>query len=337
MNENFIFNSHHRPPYPQPQCRICGLMENLRRCSRCHWAYYCSQDHQRLDWKTHKIECHQIQEPLFSPQQPPHEYSLQQPPPHEYSPRMNTIHNQNEHNQQIQIQPLMAPPTLNSNQYSENLNITQPPTQAQTAMNDTLESEMNQMFLPESFSIDELLDLDHIDVDHILNENSFMNNINTLTVDNNHQLNNMQLTQMEMAQKPTTMMAPMTAMARDIINSGLTVNEYMKYQSQSAISQQPIADNSFELQDTCSVLIRDMNEYGVCVLDNFLGPERGIKVLEEVTGMHHAGIFKVSKMQLSATLNSKCEFTHVDDESLYSHIYRFIFVLHTSMCFPSLL
>jgi hypoxia-inducible factor prolyl hydroxylase len=43
----------------------------------------------------------------------------------------------------------------------------------------------------------------------------------------------------------------------------------------------------------CSNLVRDMNEYGVCVLDNFIGEERGEKVLEEVKSMYTAGYFKV--------------------------------------------
>lgn len=43
----------------------------------------------------------------------------------------------------------------------------------------------------------------------------------------------------------------------------------------------------------CSSLIRDMNEYGVCVMDNFIGPERGAKVLQEVNSMYSAGYFKV--------------------------------------------
>lgn len=47
------------------------------------------------------------------------------------------------------------------------------------------------------------------------------------------------------------------------------------------------------VEDMCNTLIRDMNEYGVCVLDNFLGHERGLQVLNEVTNMHSAGMFKV--------------------------------------------
>lgn len=43
----------------------------------------------------------------------------------------------------------------------------------------------------------------------------------------------------------------------------------------------------------CCNLIRDMNEYGVSVIDNFLGNEKGNQVLGEVIDMYSAGMFKV--------------------------------------------
>lgn len=43
-------------------------------------------------------------------------------------------------------------------------------------------------------------------------------------------------------------------------------------------------------------LVNDLNKYGVCVLDNFLGEERGRQVLEEVEIMNEAGIFENGKV-----------------------------------------
>lgn len=43
----------------------------------------------------------------------------------------------------------------------------------------------------------------------------------------------------------------------------------------------------------CSNLVRDMNEYGVCVLDNFIGEVKGLQVLQEVKSLYAAGFFKV--------------------------------------------
>lgn len=46
------------------------------------------------------------------------------------------------------------------------------------------------------------------------------------------------------------------------------------------------------IEDICRNVIRDMDEYGVCVVDGFLGQEKGLLVLDEVLNMYSAGLFK---------------------------------------------
>ncbi|KAL0118545.1 hypothetical protein PUN28_009304 [Cardiocondyla obscurior] len=46
------------------------------------------------------------------------------------------------------------------------------------------------------------------------------------------------------------------------------------------------------LDKVCQYVIRDMDMYGVCVVDKFLGEEKGIKVLNEVLNMYSAGLFQ---------------------------------------------
>lgn len=38
-------------------CQLCGTFENLSLCGGCRNAWYCSQDHQKTDWKVHKKSC----------------------------------------------------------------------------------------------------------------------------------------------------------------------------------------------------------------------------------------------------------------------------------------
>lgn len=35
----------------------CDIKTGLRRCGRCQTAFYCSQEHQKLDWRSHKPIC----------------------------------------------------------------------------------------------------------------------------------------------------------------------------------------------------------------------------------------------------------------------------------------
>lgn len=46
------------------------------------------------------------------------------------------------------------------------------------------------------------------------------------------------------------------------------------------------------IDEICRNVIRDMDLYGVCVVDNFLGTEKGLAVLNEVLNMYSAGMFK---------------------------------------------
>lgn len=221
------------------------------------------------------------------------------------------------------------------------------------------ESAVSKLFEADSLAeVQELLELDQIDVDHILNENNFLNNINNLnfldSVDNNNLLafssavcepdesvgltggnNNgtgfaeesvvvldedidMQITQ-------TAMAATLQQQQHRLIGSGTgnsTVNSVTSVDSSdervsallnakidnllglggvntagsgATVGQDPeeLVDLEQEsLDEACRNLIRDMNEYGVCVLDNFLGQERGLKVLQEVTGMYSSGVFR---------------------------------------------
>lgn len=47
-------------------CNVCGSLNSLRRCSRCKSVYYCSQVHQQVDWRVHKIECKKFASNLAS-------------------------------------------------------------------------------------------------------------------------------------------------------------------------------------------------------------------------------------------------------------------------------
>lgn len=53
-------------------------------------------------------------------------------------------------------------------------------------------------------------------------------------------------------------------------------------------------DPSDPFYELCQRVIRDMTQYGVCVLNNFLGKEKGQLVLNEVLEMYRSGIFSVS-------------------------------------------
>ncbi|XP_017849141.1 egl nine homolog 1 isoform X2 [Drosophila busckii] len=60
-------------------------------------------------------------------------------------------------------------------------------------------------------------------------------------------------------------------------------------------------------EDLCRNIINDMNQYGLSVVDDFLGVEKGLKILNEVRSMYNAGAFQdgqlVSNMKTDAQLS----------------------------------
>lgn len=55
-------------------CELCGKMANLLICGRCRNSFYCSKEHQKEDWKNHKLTCKEsdkAQLPKQKPEQAP--------------------------------------------------------------------------------------------------------------------------------------------------------------------------------------------------------------------------------------------------------------------------
>ncbi|XP_046401472.1 egl nine homolog 1 [Ischnura elegans] len=59
------------------------------------------------------------------------------------------------------------------------------------------------------------------------------------------------------------------------------------------------------IEEICRNVIRDMDEYGVCVVDNFMGPQTGREVLKEVTGMYSKGVFTDGQLVSSKAKSAK--------------------------------
>ena len=41
-------------------CYVCGKESDLEQCSQCKVVSYCGREHQREDWRAHKVACKQV-------------------------------------------------------------------------------------------------------------------------------------------------------------------------------------------------------------------------------------------------------------------------------------
>ncbi|GIY69981.1 egl nine homolog 1 [Caerostris extrusa] len=68
-------------------------------------------------------------------------------------------------------------------------------------------------------------------------------------------------------------------------------------------------DSSFLKSSTfnkmCDNIVRDLNDFGICVLDNFIGVKKGSLVLDEVKNLYYKGIFKKGELAIQNPYRKK--------------------------------
>lgn len=189
-------------------CKICGSLNGLRRCSRCKSVYYCSQVHQQVDWRVHKIECKKFAKNLATKQQS-----------NELPESTMTVETQ-----QIHDRLLAKNGVTNSVVGTSNTN---------GLKKSTISQQSGQHQQPQQ--------------------------------SNQQQQNNDQYKHY-------------TESTMQVCNVNLMENA--------------LASSELRYDSLCKQIIRDMNMYGMCVVDDFLGMTSGLSILNEVHGLYAAGVFQ---------------------------------------------
>ncbi|CAG9836343.1 unnamed protein product [Diabrotica balteata] len=185
-------------------CAVCGLKENLLRCSRCKVSCYCSKDHQLQDWKKHKPICKRLR----------------------------------------------ISDSAVENKYGH-----------------IVENSEHKDILPIEGS----------------SENEILSSVAEQLAPNN----NYHLTSTEKSLNFVNIAMP-------ISGSNVVQSKHKTFKDfpEISLNQSTSLENDVYLEETCRNVIEDMSDYGLCVIDNFLGAERGKNVLAEVLNMGNQGVFR---------------------------------------------
>ncbi|KAJ8925863.1 hypothetical protein NQ315_009715 [Exocentrus adspersus] len=184
-------------------CVVCGASENLLRCSRCKSTFYCSKDHQKQDWKKHKIICTKPASKLDSVEK-------------KYG---NIVSNQKS----------TVIPTEGSSEKE-------------------ILSSLAENLSPNNNFLDE-----------------------TSTTEN------------------------MPISGGTIVQSK-KMKDFPEINLNSGMPPFPNSIPQDYLDEMCRSVVSDLTDYGVCVLDNFIGAERGKVVLSEVLEMQAKGVFRAGQV-----------------------------------------
>ncbi|KDR06662.1 Egl nine-like protein 1 [Zootermopsis nevadensis] len=239
-------------------CEVCGVTDRVLVCSRCKCVYYCSKAHQALHFKKHKTFC--IKHRVDKKRERDYKSSVD-------SKIVSVIESKNE--------GIVTKNARNSKRELQVSDITD------TAEVDRSEGAVAGNISPityEGSSESEILNA----VTEILSPTlDFVTSLSDDSLDKN--------------------IAPLNDMPsqeREIVNAPVKTNGFRAFPEISLVDVNPLPpflhrqNRDKQLEEVCINVIRDMDTYGVCVVDNFLGPDMGMAVLDEVTSMYNKGVFK---------------------------------------------
>lgn len=238
------------------RCVVCAL-ESRNRCARCRTVYYCGKDHQRQDWARHKQTCTSRGS--------------------EHKPRAPATQQTSENIEN-------APKTKKQDSDSDTIKLSDKSVTS-SVVHTNKDTTGAGAITYEGSSESEILSASTQQISST--ENVSVGQTNVLkavnrTVDN-------------MPQMPSFSVEPAPKAAhnhKEYPEASLKGNTAPFSQNSNSF----VMDNSDPYYDLCNRVIRDMSVYGVCVMDNFLGKERGMLVLNEVLQMYRSGIFQVGTL-----------------------------------------
>lgn len=289
-------------------CAVCNVKSSLR-CARCNKVYYCNTEHQRQDWRKHRSEC------TAKSQKEPKNHSTgdhrtvsqeragkseDRKSDREYSNRetaneasesalgraKKSVTKSREKSKEGSVVG------VSKHNSSEN--------NKQTASNRVAGLSDNSVisrvvYTSEDLTGDIAITYEGSSEQEILNETAQqLSTVEFNSAGTSNVLKAVNRTGVKMPILPVYGMEPPSRM-----------KEYPEASLKGSAAPFNHSPNSYYMDPSdqwykvCQQVIRDMTQYGVCVLNNFLGKERGQLVLSEVLQMYRSGIFSVS------TINGK--------------------------------
>lgn len=238
-------------------CAYCGKVNNLLRCARCRSAYYCCKEHQTQDWKKHKLHCVDISHSSLGNDytQSPAKFSLPLSPnePVSVDSEVKKHKRSSRHKKKSSVNNIGRNVSPITHEGSSESEIISARTEDLDPILELLQSATSTPTSSNNESgISNMSSFNDVSLDYLL------------SLDENHPQD-----------------------FKDFSKISLDNCEgFPPFHHRNEMVEQDIID------EVCRNVIRDMDDYGVCVVDNFLGPEEGMEVLKEVTGMYHTGVFQ---------------------------------------------
>lgn len=239
-------------------CQLCGSRDNLMLCSRCRSTWYCSKEHQKYDWKYHKLKCKTVNtaNPIVQSES---KHSM-----------VREIPQQNI--EEGIIQPLMATAisdtcpdirdTCDVHRENNNIGKSNINEGSQSSPQSDSHSDISQK--KDSSASNNSSDYDYDLFTETGSSESYILETDTYSL-------------LSTDSASTSEMSPQNLLP----NSDTSKQAYISACSVLESRKKTIAE----------YVIKCLNTYGVCVVDGFLGQSKGQQILDDVQGLHESGKF----------------------------------------------
>ncbi|XP_043273652.1 egl nine homolog 1-like [Venturia canescens] len=284
----------------QSGCAVCGITNKLLRCSRCKTAKYCTKEHQIIDWKHHKAFC--------STKANESETNIARLNINTANKSNNTKNKDDKKNCSTPVENRTVSSTLNIDCANEVTKIEPGDRQVQgknekrrdsgsrdlrtdgNADNTLVYTKRNSektKSATEGCPKGWIMPIVHegSSEDTILGARgqSLNPSVDSSTIIGNRDIETSNVPRVENKHNDTRkngMSYPEEALGAE--------EDYLP----PFLHRNRDNHEDFIIDDICRNVIRDMNKFGVCVVDSFLGHDKGISVLNEVLNMYSAGMFE---------------------------------------------
>lgn len=270
-------------------CAVCNNQTH-RRCSRCLNIYYCSTEHQRQDWKRHKSEC--------APKIP-----KQVSKKNIYESSSSKSDNQEEKKQESKNRHVMKESASETRHLKSNKNSVKIEGISETKQNSVVRQNEQVLQSSEKSKNDSSITSSVVYTNKDLTKQSAI----TYEGSSEQEILSESAQQLSAVEYPTSSTNVLHSVNRTESEMLFTLpnyqpehtrKDYPEVSLKGGVTYNTMPNNCYtDPTDpwyvTCQRVIRDMNKYGVCVLDNFLGRDRGLMVRNEVLQMYQSGMFEV--------------------------------------------
>ncbi|XP_026760833.2 egl nine homolog 1 [Galleria mellonella] len=295
------------------RCAICN-QQTSKRCTRCLSVYYCNKEHQRQDWKRHKSECKLEESKKGSKIVKAGEHSIKNE--ESVKNRVEISFQTIEDSSVKEVPKGSSANEIRRSKRSKKKNVKEVGKERDTASVDKHSSQIStENVKSESGASEPSGHEDSSVIFSVVYVAKDLSKGRAITYEGSSEQeilseSDQQLSTLDFSGPSSSNVLRTVNRGDDIMpvspsystEDGAKMSVYQEASLKGSGAPFFYTPSSYDMDlgddrfSVCHRLISDMTQYGVCVLDNFLGKEKGLFVLDEVIKMHQSGIFRAGQV-----------------------------------------